>query len=643
VTSRASLLAVCTLVLALVGGAWWLLRTEPGATAPAGAALRAPEAAADRPVVLPQAGELARADGGAGDAGRTAPEQLAASGPALAAASGRVVDRSGAPVVGATITPFLSGPGQPYRTREDLSPKATAGADGRFLFPNLPAGAELGIEVEHEGHAPALRESFVVQAGGVEDLGDVVLDAGMLLLGTVAGADGKPLAGAEVRLTDLQRGQRGAVGAAPLIALTDASGGYAFPHLALRQYQVEASGAGCAPVTLVLSLVLGNADGRWRQDFVLERADASMAGLVLDDQDRPVAGLALRISQRQRAQNTYRLQTATTGDDGRFLLPALAAGLYEVEVQSPAVYLDQPLQLPADGAEHVVRVQSALSVAGRLRCAAATPPEDFRVHVRPDARSGAGLLGGAPMERSFRATQPRGAFVVEGLRPGSYRFEVHAEGYAVTASSDVILGGGVPRAEVEIYLLRGGRVSGRLDPPEADARVELRDSDYDPSMSLEATFPTPPVHDLVTRSGADGRFLLERVPPGDYTLSVRPAASPPLHVRDVRVADETETDLGALVLPRSGALAGRVSGPDGRPRAGVRIAATSATHQEQTVTDAQGDFRMAALPPGDYEVVATPSGLWEALQFEGRAHVTLAADQELPVVLTLGERSATPR
>jgi len=112
---------------------------------------------------------------------------------------------------------------------------------------------------------------------------------------------------------------------------------------------------------------------------------------------------------------------------------------------------------------------------------------------------------------------------------------------------------------------------------------------------------------------------------------------------DVAVADEATTDLGALSVVQGGVLTGTVLGADGRPRAGVRVNATTARHQQQAVTDAEGAFRLAALPPGDYELLATPGNLWEALQFDARAQVTLHSGQELPVLLTLGERASAPR
>jgi hypothetical protein len=128
------------------------------------------------------------------------------------------------------------------------------------------------------------------------------------------------------------------------------------------------------------------------------------------------------------------------------------------------------------------------------------------------------------------------------------------------------------------------------------------------------------------------------VPAGAYTLSARPAGAPPLHLRSVQVAEGSTTDVGTLKLERGGVVFGNVLGTDGRPRQGVRIAAQGPQHQQQTVSDAQGGFRLEALPAGDYELTASPGNLWEALRFEARQSVTVKAGEERPVLLTLTER-----
>jgi hypothetical protein len=291
----------------------------------------------------------------------------------------------------------------------------------------------------------------------------------------------------------------------------------------------------------------------------------------------------------------------------------------------------------------LVRALPALEVRGQLLVASGTAPRDFRVRNRPDGRTGAGLLDPSTLELEIRNSAPPGSFVVGGLRPGSYRFEIHASGFAATTSSDVIIGAAVGGANVVINLMRGGSLVGRVSPPAEGVIVELRGDEYDPSLAIEATFPTPPIHGLRTTTDKNGRFLFEHVPPESYSVSARPTSAPPAHAHGIAVYDEERTDIGALLLEAGGAIIGNVLGPDGRTRQGVRISASGLDHHQQTVTDAQGGFRLDALPPGDYEVRATPPGLWEALSFEARQSVTVRVGVDATILLTLAERGDQAR
>ncbi len=471
----------------------------------------------------------------------------------------------------------------------------------------------------------------------------IALEDGMTLAGTVLDGSGVPIAAATVTLSDVITLQSPDPADAPLrTAVTDDQGEYAIAHLALRQYAIEASADGFAPATTVLSLVLGAPSGAWRQDFHLLAADSRLVGLVLDPDEQPVPNATVRVSQRNASSNTYFLKTVATSPDGAFAFESLAGGLYQLDVLDAVHYLAQPLDLATSPDTQVVRVLRALQVHGQLQ-AAGPLPATFHVTVRPDGRTGAGLVGAAIPERDVGGADPPGSFVFGGLRPGSYRFEVSAGGYADTTSQDVILGPESTRTDVVIPLVSGGALAGRLSRPLPCVNVELRGEDYDPALSIEAAFPTPPLHGLTASTDLEGRFRINHVPAGTYTLSARPLASPPVHLRSIAVVDEQTTDVGTLTLVDGGIVFGNVLGPDGLPRQGVRIAAQGAQHQQQAVSDAQGGFRLEALPPGDYELTASPGNLWEALRFDAHQSVTVAAGEERPVLLTLAERQVAPR
>jgi hypothetical protein len=113
-------------------------------------------------------------------------------------------------------------------------------------------------------------------------------------------------------------------------------------------------------------------------------------------------------------------------------------------------------------------------------------------------------------------------------------------------------------------------------------------------------------------------------------------------VREVEVLEGGRHDLGLLELPRGGVIFGNVLGVDGAPSVGARVTALAPGQQEQALTDAAGAFRLPSLPPGEYQLRATPPTMWEALRYEAETKVTLQAGQETPVLLSFVERAATP-
>ena len=631
-------LVLILMALAAAVGGWWLLHGREAESSAAPSAHPAANAGN-----LPAGASGNGAPAPAANGGHPLPtpvESLQASG-APRRAFGRVVDSSGAGVAGAQVACFRElarAQGVFEHGRERLPFETATDAGGRFELAGLPVGEGLGVEVRHPDFAPAERAPFTVSDSESTDLGDIALGAGLLLIGNVLAADGQRLGGATVTLSELGAQPPEEGGPEPRTATTAADGEYRFDHLAPRQFTVEVEMQGFAPRAATLALVFGAATGNTRQDFRLLPAGEAIAGQVRDHQDRPVPGLSLRLSQQDRNAHDYFDAQAVSDAQGRFRFDAVAVGLYQLEATGASWFLPKALTVKGGDQSLDVRVQPARSVTGTLQ-GAAGPPRDFRVTIRPDAGSGARLLGETRPALVVTGAEPPGQFVFKGLRPGTYRFEIAAAGYAVTTSGDVILGDENPAAEVLIALDLGGTLEGRVAPAAAGVSVELRASDYDPAGPMESVMPTQPIHDLATATDGQGAFRLEHVPAGRYTLTARAPGTPPLHVRDVEVLEGGHHDLGVLQLPQGGVIFGNVLGVDGAPSVGARVTALAPGQQEQAVTDTTGAFRLPSLPPGDYQLRATPPTMWEALRYEAQATVTLQAGQETPVLLTFVERA----
>ena len=147
---------------------------------------------------------------------------------------------------------------------------------------------------------------------------------------------------------------------------------------------------------------------------------------------------------------------------------------------------------------------------------------------------------------------------------------------------------------------------------------------------------------LAAISGEDGRFIVERVPPGRYTLEARKSGHLTV-VYGVRhlgrpgttliVADGERIDGLTLTLPLGAVLAGRVTLPDGQPLFNVQVVAipsglasagaASAALERDFRIDRLGEFRLFGLKPGTYFLAALPA-LGQG-EFEVMSHDSISA------------------
>lgn len=648
--ARILILLVVVTLLAL-GGALVLL-DEGGGTAGAGTATVGDLTGDEGPppeILAPTAGPDDRLAGLTPDEGPR--EGLVTSASGAGMVSGRVVGRGGQARPDAELIVYRTLDGDLRGRHQAVAMPFPVDAEGRFLLPGLPLDTVLLLEAKAPGAAPAHAELAPLAAGETRDVGELVVQSGIRLVGQVLNADRQPLQGALVTVTDVAlAGPEGGDGQEVARAETDAEGRYAISDLAQRQFKIQAQAEGHGAMTSVLAFVLGGAGPEWTQDFVLQPADHVLAGTVEDASGNGLPGVSLRFVQRTPgAGGAYYNVTALSDQAGAFAITAVPAGLYEVTVSAAEWYVDGPVRLEAGTVDHRIRMHPALVVTGTLSTSHGEPPSRFSVSVRPDGRTGARLLPGAPTSLDVVAADPPGRFRFGGLRPGAYRFTVTAPGYAPSTSQDVVMGSGQLGAEVVIPLRMGARLVGRVTDPLGNpeglegTRVELRDADYDPGLAIESAFPTPPLPGLVARTDLEGRFVMEHVPVGTYVVSARPEAQPAVHLGDVPLYEGETTDVGTLVVERGGSLGGTVVGQDGRPVAGATVRISGDGYHASLKTQIDGSFRQAALRSGQYELSASPPGLFEALRLSAEGRALVRPGEETSVELRLSEQRLDQR
>lgn len=328
---------------------------------------------------------------------------------------GTVRDEAGAPVSGAEIRAVVRG-GRPYAARSE--------SDGTFLL-DVPPGRVL-LGASHPDFAPVLLGVLEARRGGWSLL-DAVLAPGVAVTGTVGNADG-PLPGARVRLQRLGPGAD--AGFHYPAAHADAGGRFAFPHVASGEHVLAADAEGLAGRTLRLAV---DAAGPALVVDVRLGAGVVLEGRVADAAGRPVAGVSI-LARDPRAGEIR----ARTGEDGAFRLEGLSGLEIALSVEgegfAPAMLgaVDpkaRPVEIELDRLGGLEGIVSFAGVGQRgVAVTASAGATSYRT------RTGGG-----------------GAFVFEGLPPGTYALEASAPGFR-SPGKTVTVGEGSILRDVEVLL-----------------------------------------------------------------------------------------------------------------------------------------------------------------------------------------------
>jgi protocatechuate 3,4-dioxygenase beta subunit len=537
--------------------------------------------------------------------------------------SGRVVldELNGGPVRRARVMLRASNSMHDYSTLTD--------EDGLWRLNALPAGrftltvSKAGYVTAYFGSTRAGRGpgSPVAVAEGAQVTGLVVRMArGAVITGTVTDESGQPVAGAPLRVWQLQTSgeDRRIVGMAgsPLASnqfSTDDRGDYRVYGLAEGTYYVSAA------VTQAAT-----------PDIRLQSAADFRA-----------------IDNEARATGT----TAAAGGATTFQpMPGRAVGFAPVFHPS-AVMVDTAAGitltpgLERAGVDIVMRFVPTTVVRGRLIAPDGQPPSQKRLMLTT-YESGGISTGG--FSQSVVPVEADGGFATNSLAPGRYTLWARgapagavppAGGAAATTSSlplfaDVtveVTGDELP--EVTLRLAEGSSVRGRIifegDVPPPDAST-IR-------FALSALSPTRMASGGASASpSADGTFTLSHVPPGEYRASafvgnlITSGRTNPWILKSARYQERDVVDTPFEV--RSGAdiegltvvmtnkmpeVSGTITDATGRPVPDLTIVLFSASRAEWrsgsrrilpgVQPDNAGRFVFAAVPAGEYYLAAVAS------------------------------------
>ncbi|HSR98463.1 MAG TPA: carboxypeptidase regulatory-like domain-containing protein [Kofleriaceae bacterium] len=551
-------IGIVTFFLAVLGGVWWWSHR------------RASNQPATSTVTQPQRGATATA--GTPERTAEAPASLAITvsderGP-LADAAVRLAPRAGEVIV--------------VRT----------GADGVARAERLEPGAWT-VSASAADHVPAALPTRQLAAGADERLAIRLARGGRALTGTVSDATGGPIAGARIDAARLSASAEPSDAVSS--TLTGPDGKYRLT-VAEGQLLVAAASADYAPQSKHVEVGAAGAVA----DFALVPGGV-IEGVVRDERTRePVPGAAV-VARRDSpamllAETGARL--AVAGGDGRFRLGGLRPGAWDLRASDHGRGSKAQTLVGIGVAEQVADVELLIGsvpvIRGQVVDEAGAPAPG--VEVRAFARG----------EDTESRADEKGAFVLEGLRPGEYFISASHVPYLPDGGARVSLADKDVDG-VTVKVKRAYTLKGHVEPRQVcDIQQEPGERDGGPLMMLAGT-----------TTGPDGEFTLA-TGDGAIKLTARCASG---DQGDAQVTASRSTPDTVVPVTPGGSIAGRVVDGAGKPVVGVVVMASKVSGTErmvvrngmitsgvQALTDAAGAYKIEGLSGGSYRMGVVDRG-----------------------------------
>lgn len=514
--------------------------------------------------------------------------------------SGRVLDPEGRPVENAGIA-FRP----EHAIEHNWKCAARTDAEGRFSLDVPPPRTGFYLYAAAAGLAPAASDWLEVKPGEVETGIDIRLSRGGVLAGRILSADGAPADGTELVLSSARRGFSRKSGWN--LRATARNGTYGFTPAPAGRYRIRAQN----PDEKLGEIEL--ADGaRKSLDLHLTQAARTLAieGTIQTADGRPVVGAPLLVRSDTSAPSVIR---ACSDDGGRFRITGLTVGAYLISLESAR---HEPAWLCARAGDRgvvVTAVRKPTVVIRVVRVGTREPVEHFWV-------------AGSTLTDRQQMTASNGRFELSASRFQRRGFTIGTEDGWITPAPVIVpenktTGGAV----LEVGLVRGGAVVGRVVGPEGSAICDARTR----LLYAEAA-ATQTQCEALTRSDASGRFAIRPYPPGRHRLQVSHPDWISAKITIDVVANLTTKPL--IRLGRGGTLVVRVVSPTGEPVGSAILEIEPASGESSLMsTGDSGERRLSGVTPGDCKVRAK-HGDWAPAQ----ATVTVLPGVDTKLTLRLG-------
>jgi RNA polymerase sigma factor (sigma-70 family) len=481
--------------------------------------------------------------------------------------AGIVTDENGQPITGAKVTQ-----GFDFRS---LERNAVSAVDGSFRFGNA-SPRELSLTVQASGLAPVVT-SFVMNAS-VENL-HIALPAGRTLRGRVVDESGQPVRGATVEAASPSADSRTLF---EWRTKTDAEGQFQWDAAPARQeYAIYASGYESQDRMTLQA----DAPEHLVQLKKTRTASVRILGQVVDAETQsPPSGVRVQIWETTKEQSgslsTFTTRPENAGADGQFRVRTSAGTIsYALEAQADG-YWPERLTNQVTGPEvHLtIELKKAPPYAGVVLTPAGQPAARATVAVcgRDEwaQLNQTGQLQFSPHSSVVGAVaDAQGQFRLPPKYAPEMVVVAHAEGFAEMPFSQV-------SSNTIITLQPWGRIEGTAQlgaKPLVGETIRLGALPWLASRSTRVSLYLSAITD------AEGRFLFESIPPGEWKVE-REINPVPHEMRGLHFPIHSH---GVPVVVASGATARVALGGTGRPVVGKAVPpdpSASIAWTENTVT-----------------------------------------------------------
>lgn len=336
-----------------------------------------------------------------------------------------------------------------------------------------------------------------------------------------------------------------------------------------------------------------------------------LAGRVVDEQGRPLAGVRVEAQTWGRPTGLGLERSVETDTDGTFVLGAVAPGKVTLAARGPgyAPRRFEPQEF-VDGARATnleLVLDRGNALAGRVVWPDGRAAHDAGVSVHETTRAGTHSGWRDHLDHDARCGAD-GAFEVTGLGAGPFAVRalaIDADGTTWRAASEPVELGD----QVELVLAASPALAGRVQddrgrPVEA---YTLRLAEQRTGAAGSGEWPEREV----AIDSADGAFLIDDVGPGRWTLEANAPGHAVTRVELVLPRDDARELV--LELARAASAEGLVVDPSGAPVAGAAVEVLGPYQRRvwsiaPAVSGADGTFEFEELPPTSSILVATHPG-----------------------------------